>query len=188
MNRKKIIVLATALIISTLAFVGCGKTNNDNTLNKEKAKVEDTTKKDTDKKDIQKENNKEDNKENVKIEDGEVEKVEESEKVGETDTELGKEDSSESEEVKLKEYDAVATIDPLMFGANVTVTCEDSEIATYKIFTEIDGKMEPLHNDKIAIGEVAKELFPAKEGQTVVVKFFDANGTLLGESETTLVI
>ncbi len=172
MNRKKIIVLATTLIISFVTLVSCGKTNNDNTLNKEKAKVEDTDKKDT---------QKEDNKEDMKTEDGEAKKT------GETNTELGKDASSETEEVKLKDYDAVAKIEPQMFGANVTVTCKDSEVATYKIFTEIDGKMEALHDDKVEIGKTAKELFPADEGQTVLIKFFNADGNLLGETETTLI-
>jgi hypothetical protein len=47
--------------------------------------------------------------------------------------------------------------------------------------------MEALHTDKVEIGEAAKDLFPAEEGQEVLVKFFNAEGTLLGQSETTLV-
>lgn len=74
-----------------------------------------------------------------------------------------------------------------MFGANVTVTCKNPEVATYQVLTKVDGKMVALHDDKVAIGTTAKELFPAEEGQTVLINFFNANGVLLGHSETTLV-
>jgi hypothetical protein len=105
--------------------------------------------------------------------------------VGEVNAELGKDASFEIAEAK--EYAAVATIDPQLFGAHVTVTCDDSEVATYQIFTEVDGTMEALHTDKVEVGEAAKDLFPAEEGQEVLVKFFNAAGDFLGQSETTLV-
>lgn len=112
------------------------------------------------------------------------------EQVGEVNTKLGEEASfeiKEEEKVELKEYAAVATLDAQMFGGNVTVTCEAEEVVTYQIFTEIDGEMTSLHDNKVKVGETVKDLFPAEADQAVVVKFFNAEGTLLGQSETTLV-
>ncbi|MCM1990258.1 hypothetical protein [Oceanirhabdus seepicola] len=110
--------------------------------------------------------------------------------VGEVNTELGKEASfkiEKEEEIELKDFVAVATLEKLMFGGNVTVTCEAEEVATYQIFTKVGEDMEALHDDKVVVGETAKDLFPVEADQEVLVKFFNAEGTLLGQSETTLV-
>ncbi|WBW97295.1 hypothetical protein [Oceanirhabdus sp. W0125-5] len=181
MNLKKIIALTITLVIGTVAFAGCEKTNN-NTLNKEKAKVENTEKENNKKENTEKNNTQnKDSEENIGKEDGE------SEKVGESDTDSDKNDSTKDKDEPIKKYDSVAKIEPLTFGANVTVTCKDPEVAAYRVHSEIDGNVEPIQEDKAPIGEAAL-IFPAKEGQEVIIIFFDANGAFLGESRTTLVI
>ncbi|WBW98646.1 hypothetical protein [Oceanirhabdus sp. W0125-5] len=103
--------------------------------------------------------------------------------VGEAATTVGGEGSFSIEEKEVKEYAVEAVLDTTpMFGANITVSNEDSDVATYRVFK--DG--EEITSEAAKINE-ATLVFPKPAvGDTIKVQLFDANDALLSEVETTI--
>jgi len=103
--------------------------------------------------------------------------------LAETEVALGEAGKVVIEEKEMEEIAVEATVKALNFGGNITVTCENDKVATYRVFK--DG--EEVTYDAVAINEAAKDLYPLpKAGEEVVVKLYDAAGALIAETTTAL--
>lgn len=93
----------------------------------------------------------------------------------------GEEEDNDKEQ---KEFEVNATFKAQMFGADVKIECEDTDVKYYRVFANVDGEEMELTADAVEIGE-SVTVFPLDKGNDIKVKLFDADKAALGTANAT---
>lgn len=102
---------------------------------------------------------------------------------GETATfEIAGEEKEEDKD--LEEMEVSATFADQMFGADVTIECENADAKYYRVFADVDGKEMELTAEEVEIGK-AVTLFPLDKGNVIKVQLFDADKNAIGTASAT---